>query len=225
MLTKNQITTDVRNFIAKDELSNAIELLSEILKNDKSLDELIIQSAKKYRIEKEIRSGIVSYENATVTKNQITNALLEICRNIEETAEGINNMKKEEILAEKGNSHFLHQFPRGPMVEGHLINEKIIEAYAKLIRPKQAMIYIDKANRIRKEADPSDDSVTILESYTLLSPTEARPMDFWLDAFHEARLHGPRMLAALLNVLPDEQFNEEAKNAKKQLLENLINHK
>ncbi len=225
MLSKNQLIKDVRNFIAKDEVSNAIELLSKVLKNDKTLDELIIQSAKKFRIEKEIRSGVVSYENALVTKNQITNALLEICRDVESTIEQSIKLNSGELLNEIVQSHFLHQFPRGPMVEGHLISEKIIEAYAKLIRPKQAMIYIDKANRMRKDADPNDDSVTILESYTLLSPTESRPMDFWLDAFHEARLHGPRMLAALLSVLPDEQFNEDAKNAKNQLLENLINHK
>lgn len=223
MVSKEQIIVDIRNFIAKDEIANAISLLSQILKNDRKLDELIIQSAKKYRIEKEVRSGIVSYENASITKNQITTALLEICRDIEETI--VQSSKNENVSKSSSGTHFLHQFPRGPMVEGHLISEKIVEAYAKFIRPNQAMKFINKANRLRKEADPDDDSVTILESYTLLSPTESRPIDFWLDAFHEARLHGPRMLAALLSVLPDEQFNNEAKYAKNQLVQYLINHK
>lgn len=224
MLTKNQIITDVRNFIAKDELSNAIELLSRILENDKSLDELIIQSAKKYRIEKEVRSGIVSYEDASITKNQITNALLEICRNIEKTILN-NNQDSEKIPIKISQIHFLNRYPRGPIVEGHLINEEIVKAYARLIKSKQAMVYIGKANRLRKEADPDDNTVTILEPYTLLSPTESRPYDFWLDAFDEARRHGPRMLAALLHVLSEEQFNLEAKIARQELLNILLNHK
>jgi hypothetical protein len=223
MINKNQIITDVRNFIAKDEASKAIELLRYVLENDKILDEVIIQSAKKYRIEREVRTGVISFDNASITKNQIYSALLEICRNVEEAVLDGTDLRKNEDVVTK--AHFLHQFPRGPMVEGHFISEKIIESFAKIINPRQAMLYIDKANRTRREADPNDDSVTILESYTLLSPLETRPMDFWLDAFHEARLHGPRMLAALLMVLSDEQFSEEAKQAKYQLYNYLKNHK
>jgi hypothetical protein len=80
-------------------------------------------------------------------------------------------------------------------------------------------------SKLRKAADSNDDSVTIIESYTLISPIHARPIDFWLDAFHEARLHGPRMLAALLYALPDEQFSNEVKQHREQLISMLKNHK
>ncbi len=224
MLTKNQIITDVRNFIAKDELSDAIGLLSQILKNDKNLDVLIIQSAIKHRIEKEIRSGVLSYADASVSKNQVSNALLEICRDIEQSIEEVRGENIKVIKNQTLNEHFLHKYPRGPIVEGYLISEELCKAYARLIKPKQAMVIVEKANRLRKEADPHDDTVTILASYTLLSPLETKPYDFWVDTFDEARRHGPRMLAALLSVLPVEQFNAVAKKAREELLDYLINH-
>lgn len=225
MLTKNQILTDVRNLISNDDLSNAIKLLNKILKDDVRHDQLILLSAKKNRIKKEKNSGLISTENASVGRIQISNALLEICREIEES----DLKEKKEINTRSQTDHAvdmsLDLYPRGPMVESHLIDEKIIESYAKLIRPKQALMYIDKANRMRKNADPNDESVTILEPFSLLSPTESKPIDFWFDAFHEARLHGPRMLAALLLVVSDDQFNQSTKLLRTQLLEQLINYK
>ena len=120
--------------------------------------------------------------------------------------------------------HFLHQFPKGPMVEGHMVNHKIVEAYARTIPQKKAITTIEKANGFRIEADIGDPETTIIELMDLLSPSETKPFDFWTSTFHEACLNGPRMLAALLYVVRDGQFNTEAKQAKKRLLEYLQYH-
>lgn len=221
-MSTTQVLTDVRNFIIKNEVSEAIELLMGVVTTGSKMDELVIQSSKLTRVNQELREGIISLDRANIIRSQITKALLEICHNIQ-VAKG-QNIENNSVVGDS-KSHFLHQFPRGPMVEGYLIDEKLPQAYAKLIRPKIAMSYIEKANKLRKDADLNDETVTILEPYTLLSPLESRPFDFWLDAFHEARLHGPRMLAALLHVLPEDQFNESSKDARRELLMNLINHK
>ncbi|GEM_PF-2001781 len=160
----NQISK-IRSCIAHDDIANAIKLLSIIAK-DERLDEVVLQSARKYRIEKEILEGVISYENASITRNQITKALLGICREIDE-----HNIKLS-LNVDLKEGYFLHQFPTGPMIEGYLIDDKLIEGYARLIPHRQAMGYINKANRLRKEADPDDKYVTILEPYSLLSPLE-----------------------------------------------------
>ena len=120
-------------------------------------------------------------------------------------------------------NHFLHQFPRGPMVEGHMIKQEIIEAYAKLIDSGSELLFVNKANQSRMEAD-SDDKVRVIQKMNLPAPQHARPLVFWNAVFGQARLNGPRMLAALLHVLPDEQIDEKTKRYRSDLLDKLKNH-
>lgn len=120
--------------------------------------------------------------------------------------------------------HPLKKFPRGPMVEAHMINTIIIQNYAKLIKPREALQVIAEANSLRLESDPNTPSATTIKDYQLLPVNSVTPYEFWLDAFKEARMHGPRMLAALLIVVPDYQFDPKAQEAKNNLLKIIANN-
>ncbi|MGH1388293.1 caspase family protein [Kordia sp.] len=129
------------------------------------------------------------------------------------------------IVTPTSEPHYLHQFPKGPMVEGYMINDKIIETYAKSINQQQSRSYINQANRLRKQADPQNSQTTLINHIELPSPRESNAANYWAHAFHQASLNGPRMLAALLNVLTDDKYDTETLESKNQLLEYLKNHK
>jgi hypothetical protein len=91
--------------------------------------------------------------------------------------------------------------------------------YADLIPVREARQLIDRANALRQDADPEDDTVTLIKQSRLRSPEDNAPIDFWIDAFGEAGKYGPRMLAALLLVLDDAQFDEIATRDRRELLD------
>ncbi len=114
--------------------------------------------------------------------------------------------------------HILHLFPRGPSVESFIVKIPLIEAYAANIKPVRAMAVVRSANALRKEADPN---ATIIEDFDLPPVMNVNPFVFWDDVFNEARLNGPRMLAAILLVIKDDQFPEEVKKIRLDILEHL----
>ena len=83
MPTPPNILDQVRQFIKKDELALAIDLLSQLLKNNPALDELILHSARYSRITEQIRQGIVDFEQANIIQNQISDALIDMVRDME----------------------------------------------------------------------------------------------------------------------------------------------
>ena len=89
--TKSFIET-IGELIGKDELALAIKNLYALLKDSPKLDEAILQSARYNDVIKQIRLGIVDFEQANITKNQIRYALLDLLREIEyqETKPEIN---------------------------------------------------------------------------------------------------------------------------------------
>lgn len=118
--------------------------------------------------------------------------------------------------------HILTSFPPGPMVELTKIPRSIIEMYAKLIREPEARLVISEANSFRQEANP--ETQFIIPLYKIPSPEKIPAFDFWIEAFNYAGLQGPRMLAALLLIVPDDHFITKAKEARKNLLESLKHH-
>jgi hypothetical protein len=119
--------------------------------------------------------------------------------------------------------HVLHQYPRAPLVPSHKVPSSLKQAYATLVRTREARQVIDDANAFRQEADPGDASVTLIKQFRLRSPEDNPPLDFWMDAFAEAGKHGPRMLAALVLVVEDGEFPESVKKDRRTLLEYLRN--
>lgn len=74
----------IRQLIAEDELQQALELLRLNLSGDPRLDEAVHQSGRFQYIRKQIRLGIVSFEDANLTQNQIRFGLLDLLSEMEQ---------------------------------------------------------------------------------------------------------------------------------------------
>ena len=90
MESKKAFFTNIRQLIAEDDLSSAIQQLRILLENSAQLDEIIQQSTRLERIYKQIRLGVVSQEEANLTQNQISQGLLDFLREVEEQSEAPN---------------------------------------------------------------------------------------------------------------------------------------
>jgi hypothetical protein len=77
---------------------------------------------------------------------------------------------------------------------------------------------IEAAEHERREADPGDDTVTVVEIH-ILPDISVGPDRFWYDGLLEARKKGTRMLAALLLNVPDELFKGKARSDRDALLD------
>lgn len=119
--------------------------------------------------------------------------------------------------------HPLHEFPVGPMVEGHLVPITLIQAFADFVEDTYSLQAIYEANAFRKEADPYESGSILIRKSKLPNPNKNNADEFWLAAFAQARLHGPRMLAALLLTVQDTFFPKEAIDEKYRLLDVLRN--
>ena len=74
---------DIRSYIARDELGQALQQLQQFLAHTPQLDELLHQSGRFAAIRQQLRLGTVSQAEASLTQNQIRAALLELLREIE----------------------------------------------------------------------------------------------------------------------------------------------
>lgn len=97
------LLSSLRDLIAKDRLDDALQQLRTLLDNTPQLDEALLQSARWNDIRKQIRLGIVSHEDAMLTKDQIKKGLLDFLREIEEQGEkpGIREEVEQAILDQK----------------------------------------------------------------------------------------------------------------------------
>lgn len=127
-----------------------------------------------------------------------------------------DNSKVKEQLSFK---HVLHAFPVGPMVDGYLVSTNIIETFAEAIDVSESLQVINQANAFRKSADPFEEGSILIRKIKLPPPAKNTAIEFWLAAFTQARLHGPRMLAALLLTVEDTFFPKQIKEEKNKLLE------
>ena len=124
-------------------------------------------------------------------------------------------------VAASAPPHALDSYPRHPLVPPDYVRRSIIDAYANLIPSAVAPQIVAEANALRKEADPVDPKVTTINETYLTPPLESSPFLYWSNVFREARLNGPRMVAALLLAVDAEQFPPRAKSDRVQLLEKL----
>ena len=97
------LLSSLRDLIARDKLDEALQQLRTLLDNSHQLDEALLQSARWQDIRKQIRLGIVSHEDAMLTKDQIKKGLLDFLREIEEQGEkpGIKEEVEKAILDQK----------------------------------------------------------------------------------------------------------------------------
>lgn len=99
--TQKKPLEQISAFIAQGKLDEAIKGLSQLLKHTKHLDEILLQSARHNSIKKQIRIGTVNFENAEITKNKITFALIELVNEIEEEMTSNEIVQKEMAAYEK----------------------------------------------------------------------------------------------------------------------------
>ena len=95
----------------------------------------------------------------------------------------------------------LLHYPRGPAIASSVIPDSFIHDVADAFTERTLILdLVRAANDLRKAVDPGDQSVTVIR-YGLLAMNDT-PYAAWRSVFQEARLNSPRMLAALLMVLP-----------------------
>lgn len=149
----------------------------------------------------------------------------DVARDAAVIAAWAREQRAEQVLqsdAELPEPHFLHAFPRGPMVQAHWISDELVSAYAAAAGTQvAATMVVNKAIRMRLDADPGDDQVTTVRHEFLPALSHTGPYEFWYVALVEACRNGPRMLAALLLAQPDDLFPAPARKARARLLQQL----
>ena len=78
------IISHLRDLIARDDLHTALEQLRKLVDNSPKLTEALHQSGRFQYIRRQIRLGVVSQAEATLTQNQIRFGLLDLINEIEE---------------------------------------------------------------------------------------------------------------------------------------------
>lgn len=77
----------IRDLIARDELSAALEKMRELLADSPHFTEVLHQSGRFQNIRKEIRLGLVSHPDAALTQNRIRFGLLDLLSEIEQNGQ------------------------------------------------------------------------------------------------------------------------------------------
>ncbi len=117
----------VGDLVGKNELQGAITLLHRFLKDSPKLDDVIMQSSQLSDIMRQIRNGVVSLEDANVTKNKIRMGILSLANEIEEIVLNDENLKNELVSKnESENKPFIQQihYGNGDNVGGNKIINK-----------------------------------------------------------------------------------------------------
>lgn len=79
----HQFIQNIRNLIAKDQLSKVFQQLQQFLQDSPKLNEAILQSGRFAEIQTQIRTGLVSQDTANLAKNQIRASLLDLLNELE----------------------------------------------------------------------------------------------------------------------------------------------
>ena len=84
-MSSNTLIQYLRQLIAQNDLKAVILELSRIFQKSPKLDEVIQQSARYNKVKAQIRAGVVDYQQANLTENQIRVALIELISELEES--------------------------------------------------------------------------------------------------------------------------------------------
>ena len=84
MKNKQEYFKHIRQLIAGAKMDSAFKQLNHFLDKTPQLNEILQQSARWNALRKQVRMGTISHEDASVTQNQISSALLELLSLVEE---------------------------------------------------------------------------------------------------------------------------------------------
>lgn len=87
-MTQQEYLQNIRDLIAKDDVTSAIAWIKELLAHTPLLNEVLHQSGRYENIAKQIRLGTVNPKEAHLELNQIRAALLDLVAEIEKQGEG-----------------------------------------------------------------------------------------------------------------------------------------
>ncbi len=73
----------IRDLLARDEISQALESLRGLLDGSPALQEVLLQSGRFAALSRQVRLGTISHHEATLTQNQLRSGLLELVQEIE----------------------------------------------------------------------------------------------------------------------------------------------
>ena len=82
-MTDPAFFAEIRKLIATDSLESVMAKLREALKDSSYFNEVLQQSGRFQHIRREIRLGLTSHSDATLTQNQIRFGLLDLLSEIE----------------------------------------------------------------------------------------------------------------------------------------------
>jgi hypothetical protein len=142
---------------------------------------------------------------------------LETIRAVRASAERAAAVPRGRPEADPG--HPLRRFPPGPMVPFDWIPRSLNTQFAtRFYDPHEIQRAVLDAIRERHAADP-DAGTIVLPG--LLHPAKVEATAFWGDTFIRACPHGPRMVAALVCLIPEELFPAVARKEINDLLRDL----
>jgi hypothetical protein len=115
--------------------------------------------------------------------------------------------------------HPLRRFPPGPLVPFDWIPRSLVSQFADHFYDKEEIqrAVLD-AIRERLASDPGAKTIRLPG---LLNPGRVDAISFWGDAFVRACPHGPRMVAALILLIPEELFPVGPRAERSRLLQDL----
>lgn len=76
-MKKALLRTKIRELIAKDEIENAIKLLTVSFQKSEQIDHLILQAGKYVALKKDQREGVIDYDKAQRAWNKLRKDILE----------------------------------------------------------------------------------------------------------------------------------------------------
>lgn len=95
MANITKFTAQILQFISEDKLKTAIKEIQILVKGSSLYYEAILQSARYNDVIRSIQQGTIAFDKATLEKNKIRFALLDMIRELEESAENNESLKVE----------------------------------------------------------------------------------------------------------------------------------
>ena len=121
MTPKDALTT-IRDAVRKDKINVALQLLQELVTNAEELNQVLNQSGRYAAIQKDIRLGMINWEDASVEKNKIRMAILDFLTELE--VEEMENEAVQQATSRVASSVTFNQYAK------HIYNIDRIEGGA-----------------------------------------------------------------------------------------------
>ena len=93
----------IKQYVAQDKLDKALKKLSELLTNSDYSNDIIGLQARLNSLKQQERSAIISYDNATISRNKIRASLLSLIDQIADD-DDLNLSKDTSTNTNNGNS-------------------------------------------------------------------------------------------------------------------------